>query len=69
VNSFHHQAIREIPSDFKASAIASDGIIEAFESKIHSFVMGLQWHPECLLSKNDLASTSIFKAFILSCEK
>jgi putative glutamine amidotransferase len=69
VNSFHHQAIREIPSDFKACAIASDGIIEAFESTIHSFVMGLQWHPECLLSKNDLASTSIFKAFILSCEK
>lgn len=69
VNSFHHQAVRKIPADFKASAIASDGIIEAFESMNHKFVMGLQWHPECLLSKNDHASTAIFEAFILSCEK
>jgi putative glutamine amidotransferase len=69
VNSFHHQAVRKIPADFKTSAIASDGIIEAFESMNHKFVMGLQWHPECLLSKNDLASTAIFEAFILSCEK
>lgn len=69
VNSFHHQAVRKIPVDFKASAIASDGIIEAFESMNHKFVMGLQWHPECLLSKNDHASTAIFEAFILSCEK
>ena len=69
VNSFHHQAVRKIPTDFKASAIASDGIIEAFESMNHKFVMGLQWHPECLLSKNDHASIAIFETFILSCEK
>lgn len=69
VNSFHHQAVREIPNNFKTCAVASDGIIEAFESTVHSFVMGLQWHPECLLAKNDLASTAIFKSFILSCEK
>ena len=69
VNSFHHQAIRKIPKDYKACAFASDGIIEAFESNIHSFVMGLQWHPESLLLKNDEASIAIFKAFILSCEK
>ena len=69
VNSFHHQAVRKIPTDFKASAIASDGIIEAFESMNHKFVMGLQWHPECLLSKNDYASIAIFETFILSCEK
>lgn len=69
VNSFHHQAVRKIPTDFKVSAIASDGIIEAFESLNHKFVMALQWHPECLLSQNDHASTAIFEAFILACEK
>ena len=69
VNSFHHQAVREIPNNYKACAVSSDGIIEAFESTVHSFVMGVQWHPECLLGKDDLASTAIFKSFILSCEK
>jgi putative glutamine amidotransferase len=69
INSFHHQAVRKIPNEFKVSALASDGIIEAFESKIHTFVMGLQWHPESMISKNDPVSSAIFKAFIMSCEK
>ncbi|TQR21280.1 gamma-glutamyl-gamma-aminobutyrate hydrolase family protein [Psychrobacillus vulpis] len=69
VNSFHHQALRDIPSDFVVSAVASDGIIEAIESKNHTFVMGVQWHPESLMLKNDLASSHILKAFIDACKK
>ncbi|MFX3675133.1 MAG: gamma-glutamyl-gamma-aminobutyrate hydrolase family protein [Paenisporosarcina sp.] len=67
VNSFHHQAVREIPQDFQVSAISSDGMIEAIESKSHHFVMGVQWHPESM--KNDSVSLAIFKAFILACMK
>ncbi len=69
VNSFHHQAVRNIPNEFEVSARASDGIIEAVESKIHSFVMGVQWHPECMTARNDPASAAIFKAFIKACKK
>lgn len=69
VNSFHHQAVRKMPSGFEVSGIASDGIIEAFESKNHAFVLGLQWHPECLLLENDSVSASIFNAFIEACKK
>jgi putative glutamine amidotransferase len=69
VNSFHHQAIRKIPNEFEVSAFASDGMIEAFESKIHSFVMGVQWHPECMIARNDPVSAAIFKAFIKTCKK
>ena len=53
VNSFHHQAVRNIPNEFEVSALASDGIIEAVESKINSFVMGVQWHPECMIARGD----------------
>ena len=67
VNSFHHQAVRNIPNGFIVSGIASDGIIEAFESENHSFVMGIQWHPESLLLKDDLVSAAIFKRFIDAC--
>lgn len=69
VNSFHHQAVKKVPQGFGISAIASDGMIEAIESKTHKFVMGLQWHPECLLLKNDLMSANIFQAFLSACEK
>ncbi|MBK3496479.1 gamma-glutamyl-gamma-aminobutyrate hydrolase family protein [Viridibacillus sp. YIM B01967] len=69
VNSFHHQAIRKIPYGFEISAIASDGIIEAFESENHQFVMGLQWHPECMLLRNDQVSAKIMNAFINACQK
>lgn len=68
VNSFHHQAVRNIPEGYQVSGIASDGIIEAFESQNHSFVMGLQWHPECLITKNDPPSVAIFQGFMEACK-
>lgn len=67
VNSFHHQAVRNVPNGFLVSGLASDGIIEAFESEKHSFVMGIQWHPESLLWKDDMVSAAIFKSFISAC--
>ena len=66
VNSFHHQAVRILPKDFQEGAISSDGIIEAIESKSHSFALGVQWHPESM--KNNPESTDIFKAFIQACK-
>ena len=60
VNSFHHQAIRNVPKGFSISATASDGIIEAIESNTHKFVLCLQWHPESLIAKNDRVSEKYF---------
>ena len=64
VNSFHHQAVRNLAKGFRKTATASDGVIEAFESREHLFVHGIQWHPECMLSKDDQPSQRIFTAFI-----
>jgi putative glutamine amidotransferase len=49
-NSFHHQAIDRIGSGLCISGTTADGIIEAIEMPSHSFVLGVQWHPECMLS-------------------
>lgn len=49
VNSYHHQSIHILGQGLKISAIASDGIIEAIETTDHTFVCGVQWHPECML--------------------
>lgn len=69
VNSRHHQANRRLADDFQVSGKASDGIIEAIESKEHQFVLGLQWHPENMLTSNDQPSSQILKGFIKACNR
>ena len=44
-----------------ASAFASDGIIEAIEHTQHPWCLGIQWHPEFLITDADIA---IVKDFI-----
>ncbi len=61
VNSFHHQAVRDLSSSLAVSAVAPDGIIEAIESVNSSFALGVQWHPE---SMDDPSSALIFKVFV-----
>lgn len=67
VNSFHHQAAREIPPEFRVSAYAPDGIIEAIESPRHSFTVGVQWHPESLRSK-EKSTALLFSATVRAAE-
>jgi putative glutamine amidotransferase len=67
VNSRHHQANRSVPESFLISGTASDGVVEAIESKEHHFVLGLQWHPENMAVASDIPSQKIFKGFIEAC--
>ncbi len=46
VNSFHHQAIKEIAPCFRETAQSEDGVIEGIESITNTFAVGVQWHPE-----------------------
>ena len=48
-NSFHHQAVERVGNDLIVSGQTGDGIIEAIEMPSHTFVLGVQWHPECML--------------------
>ena len=67
VNSFHHQAVKTIPTGFEATAKTSDGIIEAIESTDKKrFCLGVQWHPEETVETDDF-SKNIFKSFIKAC--
>lgn len=52
VNSFHHQAVKELAPGFIAAARSGDGIIEALESKENRFIVGIQWHPEAMWEKS-----------------
>lgn len=46
INSFHHQAVKELGAGLRCTAEAEDGLIEAIESVEHDWVVGVQWHPE-----------------------
>lgn len=52
VNSVHHQAVLPFEA-YKTIAVAEDGIIEAIEATGGGFALGVQWHPEYLVSKID----------------
>jgi len=67
INSYHHQANRDVSSDFRISGKASDGIVEAIESKELPFVLGLQWHPEATTAIDDQPSVKIYEEFIKAC--
>lgn len=63
VNSFHHQAVEQVASGFKAVAFASDGVIEAIETTGGQFALGVQWHPEGLVEA-DPTMLALFTEFI-----
>ena len=46
VNSFHHQAVKDLGRGLVPSAHGSDGIIEGMEMPDRRFMIGVQWHPE-----------------------
>ena len=68
VNTTHHQAVKEIGNGLVVNATAADGLIEGIESLRHSFVLGVQWHPEVLAPKH-VAQRRIFSFFIDSCRR
>ena len=46
VNSMHHQGVKRLAPDLRASAFAPDGLVEAVEGVNGHYVVGVQWHPE-----------------------
>ena len=61
VNSFHHQAVREAAPGFTISAFSADGLIEAVESTHYKSMIGVQWHPECMILGGDRTMLPLFE--------
>lgn len=66
VNSHHHQAIAMVGNDLRATAYATDGVVEAIEdTRSDRFTFGAQWHPE-LDWQNDRLSNALLEEFVKS---
>lgn len=63
VNTFHREAVAQLPPAIVASAHAPDGIIEAIEIPDQQFAIGIQWHQE-LLTSQDHPGNRLFKGLI-----
>lgn len=63
VNSYHHQAIKDLSPSFQPMATAQDGLIEGIYMPDRRFVWGVQWHPE-LSYQSSAASRKILRAFL-----
>ena len=63
VNSAHHQAVKELGKNLIISGLARDGIVESIESTEHDWCIGVQWHPEFLITKADKLLISSFIEF------
>jgi putative glutamine amidotransferase len=61
VNSAHHQAIDKLGKNLMTSGIANDQIVESIEHIFHNWCIGVQWHPEFLITNSDI---KIIKSFI-----
>ena len=61
VNSAHHQAAADAPEGVVVNATAPDGVIEGIEAPRYRFCIGVQWHPEFMISEGD---ARLFKAFL-----
>lgn len=61
VNSFHHQAVKSAAPGFRVVARSADGIVEAVESAHHQPMIGVQWHPECMILRGDESMMPLFR--------
>lgn len=73
VNSFHHQAVKQVPQGMKVVATSADGIIEAIERTGRlapaygdngAFLLGVQFHPEIITDGGNPEFLPIFQRLI-----
>jgi len=63
VNSFHHQALKQVAEGLQVTSRADDGIIESVEMPDRRFIVGVQWHPE-EMSAGRADMQALFNTFV-----
>jgi putative glutamine amidotransferase len=64
VNSFHHQAVLDVPDGFEITARAPDGLIEGMEKTGPYFAVGVQCHPEEIWTSTAREWRGLFNSFV-----
>jgi putative glutamine amidotransferase len=64
VNSYHHQAVKDVAPGFKVTARSVDGIVEAMEKIGSTKVFSVQFHPEGFTASNIDTFLGIFQHLV-----
>jgi len=67
VNSFHHQAVDELGERLVITGRARDGTVESLEATDREFLLGVQWHAECMVARAEQAA--LFRSFVEAAER
>ncbi len=63
VNTYHHQAVKDLAPGFVVNARSVDGLVEGIERRGGPFILGTQFHPEKMREDRPVFN-SIFVKFI-----
>ncbi len=66
VNSYHHQAVKDLAPKAEAMAYSEDGLVEAITVPDKTFIVGVQWHPEFAFER-DPGCKAVVQAFVDAC--
>lgn len=69
VNSFHHQAVKDVAPGFKVTATAVDGVVEAMEKMGSDQVYSVQFHPEVFTAQDIDTFLGIFEYLVKKAEE
>lgn len=65
VNSFHHQAVRDVAPSLIASGWTEDDLVEAVESAADApWLLAVQWHPEEMHADAVAPERGLFRALV-----
>lgn len=72
VNTFHHQGLDQATTAplFTPSAVAQpdEWLVEAYESRSHRWVIGVQWHPERVFELEE-GHRRLWDSFLAACQQ
>lgn len=66
VNSYHHQAIKDLGKGLEITAVSTDGLVEGISLSNADFVLGVQWHPE-FFKADTPENQALMAAFFAAC--
>jgi putative glutamine amidotransferase len=65
VNSFHHQAVKDLAPGLVASGWTEDGVVEAVETpESEPWLLAVQWHPEEMHAEARAPEHGLFRALV-----
>lgn len=66
VNSFHHQALKDVAEGLVVTSRSPDGVVESVEFPGKRHYIGVQWHPEEMAAgREDMMR--LFRTFVEAC--